>query len=300
MIDKNQLHQNGKSKDRLSGLFKEAHELDEQHTMDIGPAETEKAFQRVAKKAGIQTHSHRVFWKYIAAAVVLIIGIGLAFLLIPKQIQAPFGKVTTFSLPDGSTVTLNGGSKISYARWFYLRGRSVSINGEGYFNVVHTGSPFRVSAGLGHITVMGTKFDVRAWSTDANLKTTVFLQSGKVKFSSIFHKNKPVVLEPGDYSWISTKQPKPAKPKKLPSTKALAWMHQGLSFTDQPLSIIFHELTRRFGVKVITKPRSLANKKLTIYLSKVKNAKRPIADICRAKGLQYKKKGNLFIITKQF
>src|SRR5699024_1120141 len=120
MIGKDDFNQNGQPKDDLLELFNKAEELDDYHSIDIGTAETEKAYQKVAEKAGIKTRSRQVFWKFVAAAVVIIVAIGVVYILLPRTIKVPDGKIRTINLPDGSTVTLNGGTKISYYRWFYL------------------------------------------------------------------------------------------------------------------------------------------------------------------------------------
>jgi ferric-dicitrate binding protein FerR (iron transport regulator) len=300
MVQENKNSQNGEPDDELDTLFRKARKTE--RNIDISQSETKKAFRQVMNKTqskgGQKKFRH---WKwFVAAAVVAFIFTGITILVSPKQVAAPIGKNRIVTLPDGSKVTLSGGSTLDYPRWFSLRGRTVSLHGEAFFDVKHTGTPFEVKAGQGRVIVLGTKFDVRYWPREHNYKTSVYLKEGQIKFSSIFHKNDPIILKPGEYSWISGKHSKPVHPQKVDASKAMAWLHHGISFTDQPLSVVFGEISRRFEVNIKMIPAELGKEKLTLYLSHVKNAERPIADICRAKNLKYKKKGDTYIITKSF
>jgi ferric-dicitrate binding protein FerR (iron transport regulator) len=302
MAQKKKDNQNGEPDEEFKTLFKEARKIDAKRTASVNRPETEEAFRRVTKKAGIKkrTRKPRIFLNIAAAAIVILGFVGIAFLLVPKQVEAPPGKTLTVNLPDGSRAILNSGSSLDYRRWFLFHGRTVSLRGEAFFDVKHTGTPFEVKAGQARVTVLGTKFDVRYWPKEHNYKTSVYLKEGQVKFSSIFHKKQTITLKPGEYSWVSAKHTQPVQPKAIQPSKAMAWLQGGLSFTDQPLSIILAEISRRFNVTIKIEPVSLGKEKLTLYLSQVKNASRPIADICRAKGLKFTKKGNAFIITKSF
>ena len=302
MTQKNQNNDHTEQDEEFAALFKKAKKIDDEHSIDIDDPETEAAFRQVAQKTNLygENDSHRSLRKLAVAAIVIIGAIGIAYILTPCWVRAPKGKPRIVTLSDGTTVTLRSGSQLTYRRWFGYWGRTVLLSGEAFFQVTHTGTPFHVRAGRGRITVMGTKFDVRSWWNNKQHKTSVFLKQGQVKFSSSGHKKQAVILKPGEYSFISDQQPTPAHPQKKKALKALSWLQKGLSFTDQPLSVIFNKISGRFNVKIQTKPNSLKQEKLTIYLSNLKSAEQTIADICRAKNLQYSKKGNKFIITKSY
>jgi ferric-dicitrate binding protein FerR (iron transport regulator) len=299
MVQKKQDKQNGEPDEEFKTLFREARKIDIKRAASVNRPETEKAFRQVAKKAGIKKKFRTLFFLKVAAAAIIILAITvLAFIATPKQVKAPAGKRLTVNLPDGSRVVLNSGSTMGYKRWFLFGGRTVSLRGEAFFNVKHTGSPFEVKVGQARITVLGTKFNVCYWPKEQEAKISVYLKKGRVKFSSIFHKKQAVILKPGQYSWLSIHHTDPMQPKTIPPSKAMAWLHGGISFTDQPLSAIFSEISRRFKVNISTVPASLSKGKMTLYLSSVKNAEQPIADICRAKGWKYSKNGNTFIVTR--
>ena len=62
----------------------------------------------------------------------------------PKQsfseLTVPLGSRAQFSLPDGTTVTLNAGSKLKYDNRFGITDRVVQLEGEGYFKVAKDAS----------------------------------------------------------------------------------------------------------------------------------------------------------------
>lgn len=85
-------------------------------------------------------------------------------------------------LPDGSTVLLNGESKLEYGVEFNRNTREVTLTGEGYFDI-HSDDrrPFIVHSRGVSTTVLGTAFNIRAWPGQAEVVVTV--TRGKVKVS---------------------------------------------------------------------------------------------------------------------
>jgi ferric-dicitrate binding protein FerR (iron transport regulator) len=299
MTDHNNQQPSGGTEQDFDALLDAAARADEKYGATVSDSETTAAFQQVSQQAGLSSQSQTSIWKY-AAAVVLIGAISIGYLMIPNQISVPRGETQTITLSDQTTITLNSGSTLSYPRWFNIWGRTVSLDGEAFFEVTQTGDPFQVKAGRGLVTVMGTKFNVQSWSDDASA-TSVFLKEGRVSFSPADDKSKDVILEPGQISQLNSQDAAPSAPKVADPSKATAWMQQGLSFEDQPLSSIFDTLSRRFDINIRVEPQSLLQETLTLYISEVKNAEQTLSDICRVKGLSYQKSGDdTFVISKSF
>ena len=83
-------------------------------------------------------------------------------------------------LPDGSKVTLNEGSVLTYDESLGNDTRNVFLSGEAYFDIQHDAArPFIVHTGKFTTTVLGTEFNVRAYENDH--KITVTVKKGKVK-----------------------------------------------------------------------------------------------------------------------
>ena len=115
--------------------------------------------------------------RYAVAAVLLIVA-SLAFYgsremaLFPSDRQSPewvtleveSGAHDTLVLSDGTRIRLDAGSSMLYPAEFSGDQRAVFLDGEGYFEVTSDADrPFVIYAHQAVVTVLGTRFNVRAW-----------------------------------------------------------------------------------------------------------------------------------------
>lgn len=108
--------------------------------------------------------------------------------------QQDIRKVT---LPDGSTVILNGNSSISITPGFNDKKREVLLNGTAFFQVAKDpNKPFTVISGRVNTTALGTSFYIHQSSNKA--PTTVSLLTGKVRVQ--VEGQPPVQLVPYEKS----------------------------------------------------------------------------------------------------
>ena len=126
-------------------------------------------------------------WSAAAAAVLILVS-GLAVTsLLPHGGKAYFATVLLESseasmkevLLDGSTVTLNKTSALSYSQKVFGNNRTVNLlEGEAYFQVKKDPKrPFIVQAEAVDITVLGTSFNVKRGSDE----TEIIVDSGTVR-----------------------------------------------------------------------------------------------------------------------
>lgn len=133
-------------------------------------------------------------WKKlaIAATITLLLSITLFFVtrqfkpndfsVSVNEINVPFGSRTNIILPDGTTVWLNSGSKLTYNSDYGKVNRKVSLQGEAFFNVKHNeGSNFIVKTSDLEIQDLGTEFVVKAYPDESLIET--ILINGKVEIS---------------------------------------------------------------------------------------------------------------------
>ena len=103
----------------------------------------------------------------VAATILLAVSLGTAgyYLGFKQHKPAIFTEVISnerqvvagITLPDGSVVTLNGNSSLTYPRTFSGNTREVSITGEAFFEIQPDASrPFLITAGTAQIKVLGT------------------------------------------------------------------------------------------------------------------------------------------------
>lgn len=271
--------------------FEKVSKAADRNNISVSVEETENAWQTVAQKAELNTEHHANFklsgLHYAAAAVFLLFAIGIAYLFNATKFTAAPGSARIIQLSDQTSVTLNSGSTLSYSSLYGWGKREVTLSGEAYFEVTHTGEPFTVITENARITVLGTKFNVKTGNGKKANKTIVFLKEGKVAFAPKGQQKQAVILEPGQMSLISERHPRPTQPKEVTQENAMDWLHQKLSFKDKSLSYIFKTLEERYGVKIKVEGIRVLSDKLTIYISHPKGIEQTLSDICRAKGLRF-------------
>lgn len=174
--------------------------------------------QRVENSPKVTPQKAPVFfmqntWMRVAAILILAIGIGwLSYSLFSTSevtianIQTA-DKVQTDTLPDGSFVTLNKRSELSYPAKFAGKTRPVTMKGEAFFHVSpNKEKPFIIKAGEVTVQVVGTSFNV---NTKAD-STEVIVETGVVNVSA---NNQTVTLQAGEKIVIHHNQNKLEKEK---------------------------------------------------------------------------------------
>ncbi|ULB35394.1 FecR family protein [Proteiniphilum propionicum] len=111
------------------------------------------------------------------------------------EVQALYGETKHFFLPDSSEVWINAGTNLRYPKKFKTGQRTVFLDGEAYFFVRENKvKPFTVETQQLSVKVLGTKFNVKAYSSET--KTITTLTSGKVEVTT--NKNDHRVLNPNE------------------------------------------------------------------------------------------------------
>ena len=134
-----------------------------------------------------------------AAVVLLCLSVWTAYLYMqPATIQtvSTLAETRTVHLPDGTSVTLNHYSSLSYPERFKSDNREVELSGEAYFEVSKDPKhPFIVQTETIDVQVLGTHFNVDAYPDNPDVKTT--LLTGSVAVSN---KNNSIrmVLKPNE------------------------------------------------------------------------------------------------------
>ena len=101
------------------------------------------------------------------------------------------------TLPDGSKVWLNNASSLRYPVAFTGKTREVELNGEAFFEIApNSRQPFKVKVRETMVDVLGTSFNITAYSDEDNIKTT--LLTGGVRVSN---GDARTVLKPGEQAW---------------------------------------------------------------------------------------------------
>ena len=155
---------------------------------------TDAAWEKVKNnlKNGKQVHIaprslHReMFWYRVAAAVIIIAGVGF-FLLRdnlsgnrPVRVFAE-NKAVADTLPNGSEVFLNKNTRLEYAYDKSTKTHEVKLKGEAYFNVKNSKrEQFVINAGDVFIKDIGTSFNVKAYPGSDEVE--VLVEEGEIVF----------------------------------------------------------------------------------------------------------------------
>jgi ferric-dicitrate binding protein FerR (iron transport regulator) len=108
------------------------------------------------------------------------------------EVMAPMGSQSVATLPDGTKVWLNAGTKLTYSGNYGINDRNVKLEGEAYFNVkTNPEKPFVVSTSELKIKAFGTSFNVKAYPDEKDITTT--LEEGKV---TITGNGVDIVMQP--------------------------------------------------------------------------------------------------------
>lgn len=108
--------------------------------------------------------------------------------------EIPIGSKGSLILPDGTKVWLNAGSKLNYATNYNTKERIVKLEGEGYFDVVtNPDKPFIVEAKGLKIKAYGTSFNVKAYTDEKEVITT--LVKGRVLIEGENKQHKLFTIE---------------------------------------------------------------------------------------------------------
>jgi len=157
----------------------------------------------------------------------------------------PKGQKSKVFLPDGSVVILNSASKIEYQPDFNSEQRLVKLEGEAFFEVVKdTLRPFIVDAGEAKTTVLGTSFNIKAFSTQD--KTQISLVEGQLKVTTLNDSN--VILNKGE-SAIYNKSNKKIRQGTFDYLSDIAWKDGILYFDNTSLHNAFDRLENWYGIE---------------------------------------------------
>ena len=177
----------------------------------------------------------------VGAGIVL-----MRHLLIDLRYNGQFRSKHDVVLPDGSRVRLNGGTRIVYPALFGDE-RRVEVDGEAYFEVEHDARrPFVVVTGQVVSTVLGTTFNVHAYSEDENYQITLATGSLLVDGGP---ESRSVRLRPGEQGFFERTSGLLSL-RRVNVEQVLSWQEDRLYFRAEPLASIARSLERQFNVDI--------------------------------------------------
>nr|WP_068888140.1 FecR domain-containing protein [Pedobacter panaciterrae] len=265
-------------------------------------------------------------WLKIAAAILVIVGIGVIYKNNLKEPLPNASLITHFStkggekkkitLPDGSMVLLNARSVLTVDKNFNDKNREVNLVGEAFFDVTHNKNrPFKVHTEDFDINVLGTSFNVKIYPGEATSETVLI--KGLIVMEGKGTKGSSITLRPSQKvtfykkveelpSNIKSQKPSAVHPqiainqytKVNDSTIVeMAWTQNRLEILDQTFAEVKGDLERWFNVEIIFKDHEVEKYHFTATF-RHENIEQALKAFQDAEHFKYEIKGNQVTISK--
>jgi ferric-dicitrate binding protein FerR (iron transport regulator) len=168
------------------------------------------------------------------------------------------------------------------------------LKGEAYFKVrKHLDRPFAVKMGKNQITVLGTSFNVRAYSDEAMLTAT--LVEGSVRFEA---DGQAVTMKPNQQLAFNLSDNR-LEIDNVDVATAIAWKDNLLRYKSIPFSEFLAKLQNQYGVKFLLQSKELSS---TIVSGSFDNSL-SVEQLLDLTGknvcFNWKKEGDSYIITQK-
>ena len=163
------------------------------------------------------------------------------------EVIADRGQKSSVTLPDGTAVTLNSASRITWRSDYNRKNRTVGLEGEAYFEVAKNEKvPFTVRTDKMDITALGTEFDVKAYEEDRHVTATLLKGSIRADFggqSEILVPDQYIVVDKttGESEVVTAENPEYLVP----------WKNDELLFAGETLEEIALVLERMYDMEVV-------------------------------------------------
>jgi ferric-dicitrate binding protein FerR (iron transport regulator) len=175
-----------------------------------------------------------------------------------QTLYVPAGQRAELTLPDSTRIWLNAQSRLTYPTRFADGYREILLDGEAYFEVKHNkGQPFIVKTKAVDIQVLGTEFNVIAYSDNpaveiALLRGSVELKSAGVKQSYLMAAHELVKWKEGKFFT-----------SQINDYDYFRWKEGLLCFNNETVGSIIDKLQLYFDVKINVNKDSLLKQRYT-------------------------------------
>lgn len=201
----------------------------------------------------------------IAAGFALLVGLTTLFFwpsgIVPNVELTAQDKVIHQNLSDGSAITLNTNSVLTYPAEFENNERRVKLTGEAFFDIARDEErPFVIDLHDNYyVKVLGTSFNVKSITGDSI--TEVYVKTGKVEFGSSTEK---IILEAGEKGVLNNHTGQLQKITEGLSLEAETfWLDQHIIFESTPLVNVINRLNLVYDDEVVLACDDLSDEAIT-------------------------------------
>ncbi len=221
------------------------------------------AFQKVAQHLDAQEKSSKIIplyrqaWLHVAAGILILIAFSFVFAMQYQWQETHFnqtGKLEKVLLPDGSLITLDKNSSLSYWRTALKEfNRDISLSGRAHFEITkNPDKAFVVHSPLVAVTVLGTQFTINQKENT----TQIVLHEGKIQLSGEQFSQNVVMDKSG--SQIIMDQFGIKKKNWISNTLYTSWMKNKISFQQCSVQEVFDFIEDSYDIQAkVDDPRVL-------------------------------------------
>jgi ferric-dicitrate binding protein FerR (iron transport regulator) len=229
----------------------------------------------------------------------------------------PKGQKSQLVLSDGSKIWVNAGSKLKFPNRFEGNRREVWLDGEAFFEIKRNEKkPFYVYTSDIKIKVLGTVFNVKAYTTDDYIETTLVSGSVSLEKKNSVPGEKAILLEPNHKaiylksesslvrSEVKKYVPEPLKAKKImisepvSTEQVTSWKDGKLVFEDETLENVAKKLEMRYDVEIKILDETIKNYRYTGILKNI-SIEQAIRALQLTASFKYHIKDNMIIIESR-
>lgn len=162
-----------------------------------------------------------------------------------NTITTPRGGQFQVILPDGSRVWLNAASSLRFPTIFAGHERTVDLTGEAYFEIApQPEMPFTVAINHIKVAVLGTSFNIMAYTEEKKISTT--LVTGAVKVSN---SDNQVTIAPGQEAILDAGSTQ-FKINNANIAATIAWKNGKFLFDETDIYSIMRQVARWYDVDI--------------------------------------------------
>jgi transmembrane sensor len=218
-----------------------------------------------------------------------------------NEVVIPYGKKTELLLADGTKVWLNAGSRLAFPSKFTKNTREIYLEGEACFRVAkNENQPFIVKAGNLDVKVLGTHFNVSAYSKDATIETVLLEGSVALEKPKAFGLGKSeVVLKPNQKASFKKEESEITVTDEADVDLYVAWTYGWLKYERESLWSVLRKVERYYNVEIQLPASYPGDDKITGKLDLKESLNAVMVVLADASRFEYRINGNNIFIEKK-
>lgn len=271
----------------------------------------EEALRATRQRLGLSRRQPvRITWWLAAAVLALLLTLPFAFKagyhahqdpapVAWSEVTVPIAQTREVTLPDGTILTLNAGSRVTWPSEFSADKREIFLDGEVLAQVTkNPEKPFIIHSGEVDVCVYGTTFNFKSYR-DASV-VEVMLREGSVSLEvPSGNARREVRLTPGDIVQYE-REGGNVSLGRVPANDFKTFVdNRSFSFFNIPLKDIAADLERSFGTPIVVADERIANQRFVAFFTNGESLDQILGLLARNGNLRISRSGKMVYLYKK-